>query len=694
MAILENIRKRTTILILIIGLALFAFVIQGIISSDGTFGGGAKVGSAIAEVNGEALSIDDFRVTLDRRKQQFGRGMSQTQLVKTVYDQEVRAEILRQQFDDLGLNIGSDQIVDYVRKNNWQYQVREFGDADGNFNEDLFRSTIQEWKETNPVRYQAWLDDEANIAQQAKEQLFFNMVKAGIGSTLSEGEFDYGFSNDKINMEFVRIPYTSVADSTIPVSKQAIQDYINKHEDDFQQENARDIRFVFFQEKPSVEDENAAQKRVEDLKADFTTTEDMFAFLEFDSDTNYDSIYKPQGQLPSASLDSLLALEVGEVYGPYRDAQSFKITRMMGKKPNGNVRASHILFAYEGATRANPEIKRTKEEAKAEADKILVEALKEGADFAALARENSDGPSAPRGGNLGFFQDNGTMVEEFSDFCFSNEVGAIDLVETEFGFHIIKVEEKQDLFQVAHLTANIEPSEETTNALYQEASSFQKAVMEADANEFDDITKEKNYILRPVNKVKELDENLPGLGEQRAIVQWAFNEERAVGDIDRFSTSEGYAVVQVTKRYKKGLMSPEDASATVLPILRKDIKADQIMAANKGKSMEQIIQESGASKNTVSAITMKAPTLAGAGSEPAVVGTAFALEVGQTSGLIKGETGVFLVKVLSKNEAIKLPNFSTFANTLTTTTRSKANTTAYEALKKGAEIDDFRGDFY
>jgi peptidyl-prolyl cis-trans isomerase D len=218
--------------------------------------------------------------------------------------------------------------------------------------------------------------------------------------------------------------------------------------------------------------------------------------------------------------------------------------------------------------------------------------------------------------------------------------------------------------------------------------------MEADANEFDDITKEKNYILRPVNKVKELDENLPGLGEQRAIVQWAFNEERAVGDIDRFSTSEGYAVVQVTKRYNKGLMSPEDASATVLPILRKDIKADQIMAANKGKSMEQIIQESGASKNTVSAITMKAPTLAGAGSEPAVVGTAFALEVGQTSGLIKGETGVFLVKVLSKNEAIKLPNFSTFANTLTTTTRSKANTTAYEALKKGAEIDDFRGDFY
>ena len=187
MAILENIRKRTTVLILIIGLALFAFVIQGIIDSDGSFGGGAKIGSAIAEVNGESLSIDDFRNTLERRKNQYGRGMSTTQMVNIVYDQEVRSEILRQQFEDLGLNVGSDQIVDYVRKNNWQYQVPDFGDSEGNFNEDLFRMTIQSWEEDNPVRYQAWLEDEANISHQAKEQMYFNLIQAGLGATSKRG---------------------------------------------------------------------------------------------------------------------------------------------------------------------------------------------------------------------------------------------------------------------------------------------------------------------------------------------------------------------------------------------------------------------------------------------------------------------------------------------------------------------------
>lgn len=694
MAILENIRKRTTVLILIIGLALFAFVIQGIIDSDGSFGGGAKIGSAIAEVNGESLSIDDFRNTLERRKNQYGRGMSSTQMVNIVYDQEVRSEILRQQFEDLGLNVGSDQIVDYVRKNNWQYQVPDFGDSEGNFNEDLFRMTIQSWEEEYPARYQAWLEDEANISRQAKEQMYFNLVQAGLGATLKEGEFDYGFSTDKVNMEFVRVPYTSVADSTIPVSTSAIQDYINKHPDDFEQEDARDIRFVFFEEKASVEDENAAEKHVTELKDEFAKSADLDNFLYQDSDSKLDTIYKPQNTLPSAALDSLVALEIGAVYGPYRDAQSFKVTRMLGKKPGGNVRASHILFAYEGATRAAETITRTKEEAKAEADKILGEALKEEADFAALAREHSDGPSATQGGNLGFFQNNGGMAKEFSDFCFSNEVDKIDLVETEFGFHIIKVEEKQDLYQVAHLSKNIQPSEETSNKLYQEATQFEKEVKEAAADAFGEVTQEKKYVLRPVNKVKVLDENLPGLGEQRQIVKWAFEEDSKVGDIERFNVPNGYAIVQITKKYKKGTMSPEEASVTVLPLLRKDAKAEQIISQYKGKSMEEIIQESGASKNTVSAITMKSPTLAGAGLEPTVVGTAFALEVGETSKLIKGETGVFLVKVIDKNEAIKLPNFSTFANTITQGNRSKATRNAYEALKKGAKIDDFRSEFY
>ena len=192
------------------------------------------------------------------------------------------------------------------------------------------------------------------------------------------------------------------------------------------------------------------------------------------------------------------------------------------------------------------------------------------------------------------------------------------------------------------MTANIEPSEETTNALYQEATQFEMEVKDAAVDAFGDITKEKQYALRPVNKVKELDENLPGLGSQRSIVQWAFNKDTKVGDIKRFSIPKGYAVVQLTKKYKEGVMTPEDASAQVLPILRKDAKAAQLMAKYKGKSMEEIIQEAGVSKNTVSSVTMKAPTLAGAGAEPSCGGSGIRVGDGSDIWFNQRRNGYFL----------------------------------------------------
>src|SRR5690606_7590572 len=261
-----------------------------------------------------------------------------------------------------------------------------------------------------------------------------------------------------------------------------------------------------------------------------------------------------------------------------------------------------------------------------------------------------------RGGDLGYFQE-GVMTDAFNDFVFGNPVGSIGLVETDFGFHIIKVDDKQDIVQVAHLSREVEPSDATTNKLFTDATSFEMAALDGQPEDFGDIARERKFSVRPVNKIKEMDENLPGLGSQRAIVQWTFNKDTKVGDIRRFNANNGYAVVQLTRKYKKGLMTPEDASATALPEIRKERKAQQIMDANKGRSMEDIAANNNLIPTSASALTLKAPTLPGAGREPLVVGTAFALDKDQTSGLIKGETGVYMVKVTNKEAAPELPNY-------------------------------------
>ena len=704
MAILENIRKRTTVLILIIGMALFAFVISGVFTS-GDFTGG-KVGSTVAEVNDEAITMDSFNAKMEQAQRQYGRNLSSTQLVNRVYDQEVRSLVLNQQFEDLGITIESDQIVDFI-KNTGYAQDPSFQDENGIFNAEVFKTTIADWKETNPLLYDNWLEIEKSIMQSAKEQMYFNLVKAGVGATLTEGEFDYQLANDKVDIEYVRIPYASIADSTIAVSKDEIAAYIKEHKDEYKQDPARDIRFVYFEEKASASDENDAKAYVQGLIEDkvtkgtdttyvdkqFRNTEDIAAFLDANSDTKFDTIYKAKKDLPAVAADTLMKLADGEVYGPYRDGDFFKVSKITGRKPNGSVKASHILFAYEGATRANPEITRTKEEAEAEAEKILAEANKSDADFTALARDNSDGPSAPRGGDLGYFQE-GVMADAFNDFCFSNEVGTVGLVETEFGFHIIKVDDKLDILQVATLAREVEASDATINALFTDATKFEMASLDAEPESFGDIAKESEYAVRPVNKLKQMDENLPGLGAQRNIVQWAFNDDTAVGNIKRFDLANGYAVVQLTKKFKEGVMETEDASASVLPKIRKEKKAAQIIAANQGKDLQALASSNNVTVSNGSALTRKSPTIPGAGREPLVVGNAFAFDEGQSSGLIKGETGVFMIKVTKKTPGAELQNFSTYEQTLTTANRNAVNGAVYNALKEASEIEDNRATFY
>ena len=511
-----------------------------------------------------------------------------------------------------------------------------------------------------------------------------------------------------MDIKYVRVPYSSIPDSTITISKAEIAAYVEKHKEDYKQEKARDIQFVYFEEKPSEADDQAVKASVAKLLDDtieynaqtdrndtikgFRSTTDMAAFLSRYSDVQFDTVYKAKKELPSSVADTLMSLQVGELYGPYKDGGSYKITKMMNRKPNGSVKSSHILITYEGATRANPEIKRTKEEAEDKAKELFTQVKNNVDEFTAFARDNSDGPSAPQGGDLGYFQE-GSLATEFNDFIFSNPVGKVGLVETDFGFHIIKVDDKEDVVQLATLSREVVASEETTNALFTNATKFEMETIE-NQDEFAKIASSNEYFVRPVNSIKELDENLPGLGMQRNVVQWAFNEDTKLGDIKRFNINNGYAVVQVSGKYREGVMAPEDASMTVLPILRKQRKAAQIIAASKGKTMDAFAKDNNVSVSTASALTVKSPTIPGAGSEPMVVGIAYGMAEGETSGLLEGNTGVFMIELTKRTEAPKLDNYSTYANTLKSNAANRASTAVYNALKEGAEIEDKRATFY
>jgi peptidylprolyl isomerase/peptidyl-prolyl cis-trans isomerase D len=286
------------------------------------------------------------------------------------------------------------------------------------------------------------------------------------------------------------------------------------------------------------------------------------------------------------------------------------------------------------------------------------------------------------------------MVPAFNDYCFENKVGDQGIVETQFGYHVISIEDQkneQKTIKVATVARKIEPSEKTINTIFTETTKFQ---ISAKDKEFEEVSKEAKLEVRPVNSIKELDETIPGLGTRRSIVQWAFKEESKVGEIKRFDIPEGYAVVQLTAKTDKGVMTAKDASSTVKPLLIKEKKAETLKSKISGSTLDAIAQKQGQTVKVASAINMKTPTISGAGTEPKVVGTAFALEVGKTSGPIVGNNGVYVVEVTKKTPASGLDTYMSYASQKAKTQSGVVNTKVFEALKEAAEIEDKRAKFY
>ncbi|MCX2679950.1 peptidylprolyl isomerase [Galbibacter sp. EGI 63066] len=701
MAVLEKIRSRSLFLILVIGLALFAFVISGVFTNN-TGTGKTTVG----EVNGESISRQDFAYKVENATRRLGPNATTVQVVNQVWEQEVRGIVLKQQFEELGINIEKDQILEVVKANPAFADDPTFQNEAGVFDEGKFIEFIADLKANNPAGYQQWQLQEDVLINGSKEQSYFNLVKAGVGSTLKEGELAYHLENDKVDIKYVKVPYTSIPDSTVTVSNSEIETYVKDHKKEFTQDASRDIRYVYFEEKASDEDiekiENdlaallnssvvyneATQKN--DTVAGFKATNDLQDFVNRNSDIKYDTTYVTKAALPAAYADTLYNMAVGEVFGPFKDGDYYKLSRMVDKKQGGSVKASHILISYDGSG-AQPKESRTKEEAAAKAKDILSQVKANPDDFTALALEHSEDPgSATRGGTYDNIPE-GQMVPEFNDYIFGNPVGSIGLVETDFGFHIIKVDDKYDVVQLATIAREIEPSEKTISDLFTETTKFHMAASEGD---FGEVAKSSDYSVRPVNKIKAFDENIPGIGNQRSIVQWAYNTDTDVGDVKRFNTTNGYAIAQLTAKRKEGLATAKDAAAKVLPILRKQKKAAMIKENNTGKSFNELAESNSAKIFTATGLTMKTPTITGAGREPKVVGVAMGLSKDESSDLIEGEDGVYMVTVTKKDIAPSLDNYSTYANTQKTLNRNRAGFAAYNALKDAAEIEDERADIY
>ncbi|MBT3561347.1 MAG: peptidylprolyl isomerase [Flavobacteriaceae bacterium] len=708
MAILGQIRSKSIFLIIVIGLALFAFVISGVFD-----GKGYQAQQPVGIINGQDILIEDFRGQVDFLERNYNqKGMV---AVNNVWNQKLRSEILNQQFEITGIQSGKDHLQNILKNNPTFNSDQQFLNEAGIFDIDKFKALIIELKTTNPEAYENWKNQEKIFESQSNEQIYFNLLRSGINYTQTDGKFEYNLQNDNVDIEYIQIPYSSVEDTLISYNKSDLKKYIDNNKDEFKVNASRNIEYVIFEEKPSFDDENAIKNRLnsflkeskvynsvsklEEVTPSLITAKNIKEFINEYSETSFDSIYLPKGSLPADHANLLFNLNNNQTYGPYLDGDYFKISRMLDKKIGGSVRSSHILLAYKGSQNANPNVTRSKKEARKEANNILRKIRKSPETFTELAFEFSDGPSKSRGGDIGFVQD-GNMVKPFNDFIFSKRVGSTGLVETDFGFHVIKIVAKDDLVLLASITEKNVPSDETSDKVFNSATKLEMNLSkEGNLNALAD---KDDYILKTVNGVQILDNDFPGLKDQRRIVQWLFSETTNISDYKRFDLPKGgYLIAQVTGMVDEGVSNVQDVSYKVLPMVLKSKKADFIISKNDNSlSIEKIAEMNGVDVRKALALNQKNATITGSGLEPLVIGSSFGTSLNQTSDFIIGENGVYKLKVLNrketgfKDDSIDANFVVSYKNQLLNSNRTSAFARVYESLKENAEVSDNRSIYY
>ncbi len=689
MAVLNSIRKRGVFLILIIALALFSFILSDIINKGSS---AASVQNVVATVNGTEILREDFMTQVDEYQRNLGPNAAASQAMNLVWDRQLKSLLYDQQVKALGLTISEEQLNDQLRMtlaNNPTFQDENGLYSDARLLE--YMAAIQ----NNARAKQQWDAFLKGVRESLGQSTYATLVASGMEVSMADGEQLYRFENDKIDIEYLHVPYSSIADEDVTVSESEIKTYIREHAQDFEVDPLVDLEYVIFEESASNEDMEAQKEDLTALIDGFNAADDVAFYVNDNSDQNFVDQWVRKEGMAQILRDSLLALPEGDVYGPYRDGSNFKLSKVVAtmQMPD-SVEARHILIPV-GLSRADS-ITRSPAEALAFADSLYAELKKNRRKFADFVRaHSSDLGSVEKGGHYDYFGYN-TMVAPFRDFCFEGRTGDLGVVESQFGVHIIEIEgqkEKSTAYKVATISREIEPSEATLSLVFSESAKFEEAAR----NEgFSVAADQKGLTPRPVNRIGALDANIPGIGNNRSIINWAFQGDVAVGDVKRFNLNESYVVAQVTRKStEKALMSVAEASATVTPILRKQKKAQIIRQGLSGTTLQELASSQNVTVKTASALTRATPTIAGAGTEPVVVGAAFGVGALNTTELIDGETGVFKVRVLSEQPAVDLENYSSYVNQIKSGLLVNAiNTRIFNALKAIADIEDNRADFY
>lgn len=679
---------------------------------------------AIGVVNGEKILYKDFDAMVRQQAEQ-KRGnegeeqeVDHVQIYRDVWNQMVEEILLRQEAEKAGIKVTDDMIADVLIENPPEYLRRAFTDTAGNFNRAVYLDLI-----TNPENYVKYMGkDPTQIPEEEKEKAINSlrqdlitistyirkqklqenlMTIISAASSVISPEFareKYMDENSSADVRFIALRPGEINDADVKISDDEIRKYYEDHKKLYKQKAKRQIKYISFPIVPSKDDSAKATKRVDKLIDDiknsvsFEQRDSIFdlRMAEYGGKQTPFTLVK---DIDKGKVDILAGMQINEVSGPFQLQDGQYFFRLDGRRSGEQevVKASHILLKFTD---------KTKDSVKIEADKLLKRA-KAGESFDELARTHSDDQgSAYSGGDVGYFG-KGQMVKEFEEAAFAASPGSIiGPVETQYGWHIIKVvDKKSDEISFTEVVISTKFTNSTKTALFREAISFQKQVEEGAS--FDELAAK---IGKDPIKTAFFEKSRPMLGSQY-LTDIAFEGE--VGTVIPAMELKNYGVVvvQIADQRQAGFAPVEDVKQEITKKLLNKKKLDALKS--KADAMWAKVKNYGSMDNIAAAdSTIKILKLedvkndgkvSGFPTDMAFTQMVYKSSIGKLLEPFRGENAYYILQIDRRetpDEQRAIKEIPEFYKQLRASASGGVFYQWFGEVRENSEIEDFRSKYY
>ena len=702
MALIGTLRnKMGTWVVVFVFVAISAFILGDIFSGNSSILNWGR--NTVGEIAGRDVSYDEFQSVIREREAnymlQLGREPGEREMPavrQQAWDLLIARHAIQSEFAKVGVEVTDDELVDMISGTNLDESIKQaFTNPEtGQFDRTRLGTYINQLKTMPPnsdarVRWEIFQRDLRPGRERIKYE---NLLIKSNYITTAEAEREYHLQNDVAEIKYLYVPYYAVSDSAVTVKEDDLKAYYNKNIERYKTEESRDIKYISIPVEPTSDDSLAARDELARYATELRTSQDDSTYAAANSEgQNPYTKYTPATLPVFVSPDSVIQ---GKVFGPFLDGNTYKVVKIskIFKDTVYSARAKHILIKWNDTSEAS------KKEAREKAQNILKD-IRGGADFGSKAREFGTDGTASRGGDLGWFS-SGQMVKPFETAVFgATRPGLLNnLVETEYGYHIIDVTNVKDntAYNIAVIERAITPSDATLNEAFRKAEAFSSNI--SDQKDFEARAKEQGLVVLEAKNILAGERRIGTIGEARQVVQWLFRDASNGKVSQVFDLQDQNVVAVMTGAVQKGYRPLASVKDEITPAVRNELKGKVIIEKIKGLkgSLDEMKTAYGPDANVYSTSDLKlnSNSLPTVGFDPIAVGRAFPLESGKKSEPLAGENGVVVIELANKTIAPAMTDYSVYKTQLDQGNINRSSMGVAEAIKEHADIVDERYKFY